>query len=177
MKQTRYQKNYSKKSGVLLSTALSLIFVMFFVFANAQEHGKETSAKHPDHIMVKPETVKWMDGPPSVPAGAKFAVIEGDPKIAGLFTMRLWFPAGYKIPAHWHPADEHVTVISGTFLMGLGDKFDSEKLQALPVGSFAVMLTGTKHFAMTKEETVVQLHGMGPWGINYVNPDDDPRKK
>jgi len=61
--------------------------------------------------------------------------------------------------------------------MGLGDKFDSEKLQVLPAGSFAVMVTGTKHFAMTKEETTIQLHGMGPWGINYVNPADDPRKK
>jgi len=167
------QKNNCTKSGLLLSIALIMIFGMTCITANAQEHGM----KKPDHIMVKPETVKWMDGPPSVPAGAKFAVIEGDPKVAGLFTMRLWFPAGYKIPAHWHPADEHVTVISGTFLMGLGDKFNSEKLEALPVGSFAVMLTGTKHFAMTKEETVIQLHGMGPWGINYVNPADDPRKK
>ena len=173
MKQTLYQKNYFKKSGLFLSMALILIFGMACITANAQEHGMKT----PDHIMVKPENVKWLDGPPSLPPGAKFAVIEGDPKVAGLFTMRLWFPAGFKIPAHWHPADEHITVISGTFLMGLGDKFDSEKLQALPVGSFGVMLTGTKHFAMVKEETTVQLHGMGPWGINYVNPADDPRKK
>ena len=173
MKQTPYQKNHFKKSGVFLSMALSLIFGMACITANAQEHGMKT----PDHIMVKPENVKWLDGPPSLPPGAKFAVIEGDPKAAGLFTMRLWFPAGFKIPAHWHPADEHITVISGTFLMGLGDKFDSEKLQALPVGSFGVMLTGTKHFAMVKEETTVQLHGVGPWGINYVNPADDPRKK
>ena len=167
------QKNNCRKSGTLLSIALILIFGMAYITVNAQEHGM----KNPDHIMVKPENVKWLDGPPSLPPGAKFAVIEGDPKAAGLFTMRLWFPAGFKIPAHWHPADEHITVISGTFLMGLGDKFDSDKLQALPVGSFGVMLTGTKHFAMVKEETTVQLHGVGPWGINYVNPADDPRKK
>ena len=166
------QKNNCRKSGVLLSIALIMIFGMACITANAQH-----DMKKPDHIMVKPEDVKWLDGPPSLPPGAKFAVIEGDPKVAGLFTMRLSFPAGYKIPAHSHPADEHITVISGTFLMGLGDKFDDAKLQALTVGSFGVMLTGTKHFAMTKEETVVQLHGMGPWGINYVNPDDDPRKK
>jgi len=177
MKLTWNQKNNCTKSGLLLSIALILVFGMTSITTTAQEHDAKASAKHPDHIMIKPETVKWADGPPSIPPGAKFAVIEGDPKVAGLFTMRLWFPAGYKIQAHWHPADEHVTVISGTFLMGLGDKYDSEKLQALPVGSFAVMLTGTKHFAMTKEETVVQLHGMGPWGINYVNPADDPRKK
>ena len=171
MKRIWNQKNNCNKSGVLLSIALIMIFGM--ASANAQEH----DMKKADHIMVKPENVKWMNGPPSLPPGAKFAVIEGDPKVAGLFTMRLWFPAGYKIPAHSHPADEHITVISGTFLMGLGDKFDSEKLQALPVGSFGVMLNGTKHFAMTKEETIVQLHGIGPWAINYVNPDDDPRKK
>jgi hypothetical protein len=175
MKSIWNQKNNCRKSGMMLSIALSLIFVMASVTASSQDHG--TSTKPSDHIMVKPENVKWADGPPSLPPGAKFAVIEGDPKIAGLFTMRLWFPAGFKIPAHWHPADEHVTVISGTFLMGLGDKFDNDKLQALPVGSFGVMLTGTKHFAMTKEETIVQLHGMGPWAINYVNPEDDPRKK
>ena len=177
MKRIQNQKNNCTKSGALLSVAMMLFFGMVCITANAQEHNMKPSDKNPDHIMVKPENVKWLDGPPSLPKGAKFSVIEGDPKVAGLFTMRLWFPAGFKIPAHWHPADEHVTVIAGNFFMGLGDKFDTEKLQALPAGSFAVMLTGTKHFAMTKEETVIQLHGVGPWGINYVNPDDDPRKK
>jgi quercetin dioxygenase-like cupin family protein len=177
MKQSSYQRNYFGKSSTFLSLVVAVIFGTASITANAQEHDTKSSATHPDHIMVKPENVKWMDGPPSLPPGAKFAVIEGDPKVSGLFTMRLWFPAGYKIAAHSHPADEHITVISGTFLMGLGDNFVSEKLQPLPVGSFGVMLTGTKHFAMTKEETVVQLHGVGPWGINYVNPADDPRKK
>lgn len=169
--------SYQKKSPIKLTTLLSIIVAMIFAIApvalNAQDHGNKSSG----HIMVKPEDVKWMDGPPSIPPGAKFAVIEGDPKIAGLFTMRLWFPADYKIGAHWHPADEHITVISGTFLMGLGDKFDDGKLHPLSTGSFAVMATGTRHFAATTKETVVQLHGMGPWGINYVNPSDDPRKK
>jgi len=173
MKHTPYQKKTFIKSATFVLIIVALIFGITPVALNAQEH----SMKPSDHIMVKPENVKWVDGPPSLPAGAKFAVIEGDPKVAGLFTMRLAFPAGYKIPAHSHPADEHITVISGTFLMGLGDKFDDVKLQALTIGSFGVMLTGTKHFAMTNEETIVQLHGMGPWGINYVNPDDDPRKK
>ena len=175
MKKIKDQKQYC--SRVLQSFAFILIVGMSCITANAQQHGAKDSAKHTDHIMVKPENVKWMDGPPSLPAGAKFSTIEGDSKVAGLFTMRLWFPAGFKIPPHWHPADEHITVISGTFMMGLGDKFDIDKLQALPIGSFAVMATGTKHFVMTKEEAVVQLHGMGPWGINYVNAADDPRKK
>ena len=143
----------------------------------AQEHEMKASDKKPDHVMVKPESVKWMDAPSSIPPGARAAVIEGDPKAAGPFTMRLWFPANYKVPPHWHPVDEHVTVLSGTLHMGLGDKFEDGKLQSLPAGSFALMVTGTRHFAMTKEETVIQLHGMGPWGITYVNPADDPRSK
>ena len=173
MKHNPYQTNSSIKSKTLVLIIVAMTFGITPFALNAQDHSMKSS----DHIMVKPENVKWTDGPPSIPPGAKFAVVEGDPKVAGLFTMRLWLPANYKIGAHWHPADEHVTVISGTFLMGMGDKFDNEKLQPLPSGSFAVMLTGTRHFAMTKEETVIQLHGMGPWGITYVNPADDPRKK
>jgi len=129
------------------------------------------------HVMVTPGSLKWTDGPPSLPAGSKAAVIAGDPKNAGLFTMRLKFPADYKIPAHWHPADEHVTVISGTFNMGHGDTFDASKANALPAGSFWVMPAKTNHFGFTKEETVIQLHGMGPWEITYVDPANDPRKK
>lgn len=173
MKHKSHQKKSPIKSTTLLSIIVAMIFSIAPIALNAQDHGNKSSG----HIMVKPEDVKWMDGPPSIPPGAKFAVIEGDPKIAGLFTMRLWFPSDYKIGAHWHPADEHVTVISGTFLMGLGDKFDEGKLQPLGTGSFAVMATGIRHFAATTKETVIQLHGMGPWGINYVNPSDDPRKK
>ena len=143
----------------------------------AQEHDMNASNKKADHIMVKPDNVKWGDAPTSIPAGAKASVIEGDPKAAGLFTMRLSLPAGYLIPAHWHPADEHVTVLSGALYMGVGDKYDESKLQSLPAGSFAMMVTGTRHYAATKEATVIQLHGMGPWGIHYVNPADDPRNK
>ena len=93
------------------------------------------------------------------------------------FTFRLKLPADYKIPAHWHPAIEHVTVISGTFNMGTGDKLDATKTKALSAGSVAIMPPKTNHFAWTKEETVVQVHGVGPWGITYVDPADDPRKK
>jgi quercetin dioxygenase-like cupin family protein len=137
----------------------------------------QASATQSTHVMVTPGDLKWTDGPPSLAAGSKAAVIEGDPKNPGLFTMRLKLPANYKIPPHWHPADEHVTVISGTFNMGLGDTFDESKGNALPVGSFAVMPAKANHFAFTKDETVIQLHGMGPWSITYVNPKDDPRMK
>ena len=127
-------------------------------------------------MMVVPKDLKWADVP-SLPPGAKIAVIEGPLNEAVPFTIRLKLPADYKIPAHWHPAIEHVTVISGTFNMGTGDKLDPSKTMPLSVGSFAIMQPKTNHFAWTKEETIIQVHGFGPWAINYVNPADDPRKK
>ncbi len=130
-----------------------------------------------DHIMVLPGDIKWVDAPPSLPPGAKAAVIEGDPKVAGLFTMRIKLPAIYKIMPHSHPADEHVTVIEGSFYMGVGEKFDKQAAKKIPAGGFAVMNTGTRHYAFTKKECIIQIHGMGPWAINYVNAADDPRNK
>jgi quercetin dioxygenase-like cupin family protein len=143
--------------------------------ARSQDAKAEPAASA--HVMVTPADVQWADGPGSVPPGAKFAVVEGDPKNAALFTMRLKLPAKYRIPAHWHPADEHVTVLSGLFHMGMGDRLDATKGKRLGVGSFAVMPARLQHYAWTDEETIIQLHGMGPWGINYVNPADDPRKQ
>lgn len=128
------------------------------------------------HILVSPKDVKWGEGPGALQPGAKMAVIEGDPKTPNaLFTIRIKLPSGFKIQAHSHPADEHVTVISGTFQMGMGDAFDAKALTSLPAGSFAVMPKGHHHFASAKGETVVQVHGVGPWAITYVNPTDDPR--
>ena len=136
--------------------------------ARAQAHG--------DHLMVAPADLKWADVP-SLPPGAKIAVIEGPMNEAKPFTMRLRLPADYRIPAHFHSAIEHVTVISGTFNMGTGEKLDTKATQALGPGSVAIMHPGTRHFAWTKDETVVQVHGVGPWTVTYVNPGDDPRKK
>lgn len=129
-----------------------------------------------DHMMATPDELKWGDIP-SLPPGAKLAVIEGPINQAGPVTFRLRLPANYQIPAHWHPAIEHVTVISGTFNMGTGDKLDQTKSRALTAGSVAIMQPKTNHFAWTKDETIVQVHGMGPWGVTYVNPADDPRKQ
>jgi len=128
------------------------------------------------HTMVTPGDLKWADVP-SLPPGAKLAVIEGPLNDAVPFTFRLKLPANYKIPAHWHPAIEHVTVISGTFNLGTGDKLDAAKTKPLSAGSVAIMQPKTNHFGWTKAETIVQVHGVGPWGITYVNPADDPRKK
>ena len=135
-----------------------------------------TWAQSHDHRMIMPNDLKWSDVP-SLPPGAKIAVIEGPINEAVPFTFRLKLPANYQIPAHWHPAIERVTVLSGTFYMGLGDKLDTAKSTGLTPGRMMIMQPKTNHFGWTKEETIVQLNGTGPWGVTYVNPADDPRKK
>jgi len=137
--------------------------------------GTAQTAGH-NHLMVTPDDLKWADIP-SLPPGAKIAVIEGPMNEAVPFTFRLKFPANYEIPAHWHPAVEHVTVISGAFNMGTGEKLDKSNSKSLAAGSVAIMQPKTPHFGWTTAETIVQVHGVGPWGVTYVNPADDPRKK
>ncbi len=129
------------------------------------------------HRMLTPDQVKWIDKPAGFPAGVKMANLEGDPAKPGPFTIRLFAPAGMKVPAHWHPADEQITVLSGAIHMGLGEVFDKSKTHKYPAGSFLVMPAESRHFAWVAEDTIVQIHAMGPWGMNYVNPADDPRKK
>lgn len=130
-----------------------------------------------DHGFFQTADMKWVDGPASLPKGAKVALLEGNPTQDGPFTMRLQLPDGFKIPPHWHPAVEHVTVISGTLNLGMGEKFDTSSGRALKAGSFAFMPRGMKHFAWTNGETLIQVHGIGPWKITYVNSADDPRNK
>ena len=129
-----------------------------------------------EHRMLLPDQLEWKDSP-ALPAGAKVAVLEGDPTKEGYFAMRVRLPDGFRIPPHWHPCYERVTVISGTFHLGAGEKFDKNSARALPAGSYWSMRPGMRHFAWAEGETVVQVTTTGPWGITYVNPDDDPRKK
>ena len=119
----------------------------------------------------------WGPAPAAFPAGAEMAVLQGDPGAAGeIFTVRLRFPNGYVLPAHWHPTDEHVTVISGTFLVGLGDRFDQEAfVPPLRAGGFITAPAHVNHFAMARGRTEVQVHAIGPFAMTYVDPADDPR--
>ena len=128
------------------------------------------------HQMIAPADLKWTSMP-SLPCGAQLAAIEGPMNEAKPFTVRIKFPANCKIPPHWHPAIEHVTVISGTLNMGTGDVIDATKSTPLKAGSIAIMQPTVHHFGLTSEETILQIHGVGPWGITYVNPADDPMKK
>jgi quercetin dioxygenase-like cupin family protein len=124
-----------------------------------------------------PADLEWQDGPSSLPPGAKFVLLEGDPAKEGLFVMRVKFPDGYRIPPHTHPKQERVTVLSGTIHVGMGEKFDVSKGKEMPAGSFGSWPPGMKHFVWTKGETIIQAHAEGPWRVDYVNPADDPRKK
>jgi len=150
----------------LFSTIVALTFLLM---------ASPGAAQHSGHVMFTPDGLQWTDTP-ALP-GAKVAVIEGPLTEAVPFTFRIKFPANYKIAPHWHPAIERVTVLSGTINLGVGDTFDQSKAKALPAGSISIMEPKMNHFAWTSEETVVQLSGMGPWGITFVNPADDPRKK
>jgi len=145
------------------------------VSAAAESQSKPGAEQHA--VIALPGKIAWAPAPPILPRGADLAVVEGDPSVAGAFTMRLRMPDGYRIPAHFHPVVEHVTVIQGTFRVGMGDKFDTTTLGDLPVGTFAALAPGVRHFAQAKGETVIQLHGIGPWSLTYVNPADDPRKQ
>lgn len=120
---------------------------------------------------------KWGPAPAVFPAGARMEVLQGDPGQNALFTVRLEFPAGYRIAAHYHPTDEHITVISGTFLVGMGDTLDVAKTKALSAGGFVTAGANMNHYAIARGRTIVQVHAMGPFVLTYVNPKDDPRNK
>ena len=145
---------------------------------SGEEPTNPAAAMLKSHIMVTPADIKWGECPAAIPPGAQCAVVEGDPKAAdALFAYRIKCPDGYRIAPHFHPADEHLVVLSGVFNMGLGSKFDEGAGRAMPTGSFMVMPKGAHHFAWTKGETIVQVYAIGPWGLTYVNPKDDPRNR
>ena len=160
----------SARLGIVAALALA-------VWTGAQAGGEKGHGLDKDHVLVRPDDIKWLPAPPGLPAGAKVAVLAGDPSKTGPYVIRAKLPDGYKIAPHWHPTDENVTVIYGTLMVGKGDKFNAAASEAMPVGSFMRMPKDMRHFAWTKGETIIQVHGMGPFEINYVNAADDPRKK
>jgi quercetin dioxygenase-like cupin family protein len=129
-----------------------------------------------DSTMTNAQDIKWGDAPPSVPKGAKIAVLHGDPGKEGPFTMRLQIPAGYKIAPHWHSKDENLTVLSGAMYLGMGEKMDMKGAHALKPGGYHYLPAKTNHYAFSKGTTIVQVSGEGPFDINYVNPADNPEK-
>jgi len=159
----------NKSSIILAALALAVGTSGGPVFAG---HG----SYHGDgHLLLTPDQLEWSDIASMAP-GAKIAVIEGDLSEAEPFTFRLKLPAGYRIDPHFHPAYERVTVISGKLHFAHGEEFDRAQTTALPAGGVAIMPPGEPMFGYAEEETVMQLHGQGPWGIEYVNPEHDPRQ-
>lgn len=143
--------------------------------AAAKPAAKAVAAKH---VVLNASDMQWGPGPDSLPAGAQMTVLDGDPSKAGVpFVVRAKLPDGYKVGPHWHPTAENVSVISGTFTVAMGDKWDDSKMTSLTAGGFAKLPKAMHHYAGAKGETVIQIHGIGPFAITYINPNDDPRKK
>jgi quercetin dioxygenase-like cupin family protein len=130
-------------------------------------------------VQAKPGTadLKWGAAPPSLPAGAQMAVVSGDPSKAEMFTIDLKMPAGYAVPAHSHPTDEKLTVLSGKLGYGMSDKLDKAKAKWASTGGHVTMDAKMNHWVFAKAPAEIQVSGMGPFVINYVDPKDDPRNK
>ena len=140
----------------------------------AASGGAVTAAE--THKVVKADAIQWGAAPPQLPKGAQVAVLAGDPGKAGLYIIRAKMPDGYSIPAHWHRKAENVTVISGTFNIGMGDKLDKSKTEALAPGGFFSAQPKMHHFAWVSGETIIEISGIGPFDITYVDPKDDPSR-
>ena len=127
------------------------------------------------HTVISPDQLMWSE-PDALQKGAEIAVVNGDPSKEGPYVVRLRMPAGFKIMPHTHPNTENVTVISGQFNIGTGDKFDDTKVEAVKAGGYVLVPKGMHHYVLINEDTLIQLHGNGPTAIVYLNPADDPRK-
>lgn len=143
----------------------------------AQPSKTKRSGAAGQHILVTPDQLKWGPAPPGLPPGSEVAVLRGDPSKAGPFVLRARFPNGYKVPPHWHPIDESVSVVQGTLMLGMGNKFDEAAAKEMPAGSYALMPRNERHFVLAKGETIIDVSGTGPFAVTYVNPGDDPRRK
>ena len=148
--------------------ALATITAAPALMAQASGHANSDPAKRADHLA-------WGPAPAIFPAGAQMVVLQGDPAASDIVTVRLKMPNSYTIPPHWHPTDEHVTVIKGQLIIGMGDTMSADaELPALKPGDFVTAPANAHHYARAQGETVVQVHMMGPFQLTYVNPKDDP---
>ena len=154
----------------------TIAFVLLAVApALAADATKKADAPKANPIYINTAEIKWGAPPPEIPAGGQMAVLHGDPSKKAPFTLRLKMPAGYKIPPHWHSNDEQLTILSGELILHMGDKMDAPA-QALGAGGFHFLPGKMHHAAETKVETVVQVDGVGPFDIHYLNPADNPNK-
>jgi quercetin dioxygenase-like cupin family protein len=170
---SRFTKERFVKRKLFITLAIvgTLCFAGQF-FTTAAHRGAQ------DKNAFTPDTIQWGPPPPFIAPGAQVAVIEGNPGAStGDYTVRVKMPDGYRIAPHWHPLRENVTVISGTFKVGMGDTFDRDKMATFPAGSFAYLDPDMHHYAMASGEVIIQIHGVAPMQFNYIHPEDDPGKK
>jgi quercetin dioxygenase-like cupin family protein len=148
------------------SICAALIGILLFA---TMIHSQEMKAGAEAHKIVHSGDLKWTP----IIKGCEIATVAGDPNAEGSqFVIRFKCADGAKVPAHWHPTDEYLTVMKGAFLIGTGDSYDESKLQTMNVGNFILMPKEMRHFAINKGETIVQVHGTGPFKVNWVNPSD-----
>src|SRR5262245_18547105 len=155
----------------ILGSVVVILFALFFDDARSAAEDRQSA----DMRLYPAANIEWKAGPVALPPGATMAVLEGDPSKEGWFAVRFKLPDGYHVAPHTHPKTERVTVISGALHLAMGVALDRNSAKKLPAGSFGYWPAGMKHAAWSEGDTVIQLHGIGPWQINYVNPADDPR--
>ena len=158
----------------LLVTAVLLVTPVLMAQMKRTQHTPATTPDHQFLVSLTPQAIKWEP----LFEGAEFAVLSGDPTKAGSpYVIRVKHRDGLQVPPHWHSFDEPVTIISGTWVMGLGERFDLSAAQEFPAGSYLVVPKNVPHFALCKGETIVQGHGIGPLDTHFVRPEDDPRQQ
>ncbi len=151
--------------GSVCAALIGIAAVATAAYSQEKKEGAEA------HKIVHFGDLKWTP----IIKGCDLAPVSGDSSAEGApFVLRIRCADGIKLPAHWHPADEHLTVLKGTFLVGMGESFDEAKLQTMNVGNFLTMPKEMRHFGLCKGETIVQLHGAGPFKVNWVNPSEVP---
>ena len=149
------------------------VLLVFLAAAGSAQTPAKPPASADGHLIVRAEALVWKPLRP----GAETAVVSGDPAKPGApFVMRFRYHGAARVPPHWHPTDENITVLSGTFVLGMGEKVDESSATELPPGAYALLPARMPHYAWSKGDAVVQVHGIGPFTINYVNPADDPNK-
>ena len=162
------------KSKMFFTAIITYFLVPVALFAQQTMRDMDKGPEH--HLIYTNDDIKWQQSPVLEPE-LKVSVLEGNPSESGVFTLRIKIPDGGYIAPHWHPNVERVTVLSGKFLLGSGEKMDKRNTKPLKPGSYTSMPPGMRHFAIAEGETIIQLTSVGPWVINYINPGDDPRSK
>lgn len=149
--------------GSVCAALIGIAAVATAAYSQEKKEGAEA------HKIVHFGDLKWTP----IIKGCDLAPVSGDSNAEGApFVLRIRCADGIKLPAHWHPTDEHLTVLKGTFLVGMGESFDEAKLQTMNVGNFLTMPKEMRHFGLCKGETIVQVHGAGPFKVNWVNPSE-----